>query len=176
MKTKAFSTRRSFLGAGAALSAPLALAAHDASSTENRRTLEARLAALEDADAIRKLQRSYLQHVNARTHAAAAQLFANPDTARFDASIGALSADAAGDASAIEIAADRETATARMHCTARIDAPIEAPACTLLDMARLQGEGVVRRTERRVLEQAFVRRGGVWKIVRTSYELPARNR
>jgi hypothetical protein len=31
-------------------------------------------------------------------------------------------------------------------------------------MARLQGEGVIRRTEPRVLENRYVKSGGVWKI------------
>jgi hypothetical protein len=71
----------------------------------------------------------------------------------------------------IEIARDRRTAVGRLACTVRTAAPIEAPGCTLLDMARLQGEGVVRRTEAGVLEQSFVRRGGVWRIARSELRL-----
>jgi hypothetical protein len=169
MKSKGFSTRRSFLSASAALSAPLALVAtHDANSTEDRRTLEARLAALEDSDAIRTLQRAYALGVNARDEAAVARLFANPRAVQLDASICALAADFPGEGN-IEIATNREAATARVPCTVRVAAPIEAPGCTLVDMARLQGEGVVRRTERRTLTQLFVREAGAWKLERVTY-------
>jgi hypothetical protein len=34
-------------------------------------------------------------------------------------------------------------------------------------MARQQGGGVIRRAERRVLENAYVKHDGVWKIERS---------
>ena len=65
---------------------------------------------------------------------------------------------------AVEIAADRCTATSSVACTVLVESPIDAPGCTLVDMARAQGEGFVRSTARRVLEQSFVRRKGVWEL------------
>jgi hypothetical protein len=43
------------------------------------------------------------------------------------------------------------------------------PDCPLVEMARQHGGGVVRRTERGVFENAYVRRGGIWKILRSVY-------
>jgi hypothetical protein len=161
MNGKDIATRRRFvLGAGAALAAPVTLAAAGGAGEPN----DARLTALEDANALRELQRAYARRVNAREHAAAAELFASPARAAFDDRVRELCVDTLSEDAAIEIAADRRTAIARAACVVRIESPIEAPGCTLVDMARAQGEGLVRSTERRVLEHAFVRVDGVWKI------------
>jgi hypothetical protein len=132
--------RRFFFGAGAvALAAPVTFAtASETDAGGDREALEARLAALEDTNAIRELQRAHASRVGAR-HV---------------------------DDVAIVIAPDRRTATARSACVVTIASPIDAPGCTLVDMARAQGEGIVRRDERRVLEQTFVRRDGVWQSER----------
>jgi hypothetical protein len=43
--------------------------------------------------------------------------------------------------------------------------PIESCG-TLVEMARLQGDGVIKRAERQVLTSSFVKRDGAWKIER----------
>jgi len=48
----------------------------------------------------------------------------------------------------------------------RLEAPIEAPGSSLVDMARLQGEGVLTRTEARVLEITCTRTSGGWRLSR----------
>jgi hypothetical protein len=40
------------------------------------------------------------------------------------------------------------------------------PSCPLVEMARQQGGGVVRRSN---FESVYVKRDGVWKIRRSSY-------
>ncbi len=171
MKTKAVSTRRSFFWkAGATLSAPLALATTRASGSrvENSEALKARLANLEDVNAIRELHQTYARHVNARAHDEVVKLFADPSEAQIDESIRNLSADRFGEQDVIEVAAGRNAATARFHCTVRTEIAIE-PSCPLVEMARQQGEGVLRRSETRVLENAYVKQGGVWKIKHSAY-------
>lgn len=160
---KVSTRRRFFLGAGAVLAAPAAVTASAAGGNAGHGALEARLAALEDERAIRELQRAYVRHVNSR--APAAELFADPACARLDPAPRELVVDAFGE---IEIAADRTSAVATCACVVSIAEPIAAPGCTLVDMARAQGEGVLRRTERRILEQTFVRRAGVWKLERAA--------
>ncbi|HVS22861.1 MAG TPA: hypothetical protein VMU03_03985, partial [Gammaproteobacteria bacterium] len=67
MKTIVNSARRGFLWkAGAALSAPLAIAAASAHArgADDEETLQARLARLEHVNAIRELNRRYARHVN----------------------------------------------------------------------------------------------------------------
>ena len=171
MNGKDIATRRRFvLGAGAALAAPVTLAAAGGAGDEPH---DARLTALEDANALRELQRVYARHVNARERAAAAELFASPARAAFDDKVRELRLDTLTEDAAIEIAADRRTATARAACVVHFETPIDAPGCTLVEMARAQGEGLVRSTERRVLEHAFVRVDGVWKIESAALREPS---
>jgi hypothetical protein len=68
----------------------------------------------------------------------------------------------------IEIASDRQTATGLLHCTVELENAI-GPDCPLVDMARQQGGGVLRRTVRVVFENAYVRRDGVWMIQRSTF-------
>jgi hypothetical protein len=136
-------TRRTFFGGAAVLAAPLAATAAVASDD-----VAARLAALEDTNAIRALLQGWAQRVNAGTHAAA-------DVCRVT-----LDADAA-----VAVAATG-TATARVPCTVEIATPIDGNE-TPVAMARLQGDGVVRRSERRVLAGTFVKRNGIWNLEQT---------
>ena len=171
MNTKTSSSRRSFIRrAGAALATPLAAGAASAAAASTARgndALEARLAALNDTDAIRKLNQTYARLVNARAYDDLAALFADPAQASVDANLRRLSSESFGDRDAIEIAADGRSATAHIHCTVETERPIE-PGCTLVDMARQQGEGVVRRTERRVIENTYEKHD-VWKLVRSTH-------
>ena len=41
---------------------------------------------------------------------------------------------------------------------------------TLVEMARLQGDGLVERSERRVLVSSFVKRDGVWKFENAEFQ------
>jgi hypothetical protein len=170
MKTKPLSTRRKFfLKAGAAMSAPLAFgtAAALRSTDSDAYALQVRLAALEDERAVRRLSQAYIKHVNARAHDDLAQLFADSSAARSDANLGSLRADLSDEQAAIEIAADRQTATALIPCIVEVATPIDGPGWTLVEMAHRQGDGVIRRAESRILEQTYVRRNDVWKLARS---------
>jgi hypothetical protein len=125
------------------------------------------LAELEDVNAIRELTRRYVRHVNAGAHGEAAALFSEPAHADTRAAR-SLAADPLGGEDAIEIAASGTAATARLHCTAEIETPIE-PVTPLVAMARAQGGGVLRRSERGLLEGAYAKRGGAWKIERLTF-------
>jgi len=169
MKTTVNSARRGFLWkTGAALSAPLAVVATRAQAhvPDDQAALKARLARLEDLNAIGDLNRRYAWHANAGAHDEVARLFADPTRARLHG-VCRFTADALSH-DAIEIAATGGTATSRLVCTAQIETPIE-PVTPLVEMARAQGGGVTTRTERGVLEGAFVKRDRVWKIERLAF-------
>ena len=172
MKTKTASTRRRFFwqAGAAALSAPLAASGAHATQrdAEDTEALKARIATLEDVNAIRELHQTYTRLINAGAREEAASLFADPREAQIDASIRNLSADRFGEQDVIEIAADRKTAAARIHCTVELEIAI-GPSCTLVEMTRVQGEGFLKRSERRVLESSYVKQDGVWKIARSVY-------
>jgi hypothetical protein len=142
-------TRRSFFGqAGAALAAPLAATAAVAAPGSDS---AARLAALEDANTIRSLL---------------APLLAVPSRMGLDSSVRSIVADRD---ETITIAADR-TATIRVACTVESETPLESCG-TLVEMARLQGDGLVRSTYRRVLAGTFVKTGGIWSFERATLEV-----
>ena len=168
MKTTVNSARRGFLWkASAVLAAPLAVGATGAPAVAERETSQARLARLEDVNEVRALTRRYVRHVNTGAYGEAAALFA--EAARADSrAVRTLAADPLGGEDAIEIAASGTTATASLHCTAEIETPIE-PVTPLVAMARAQGGGVLRRSERGVLEGTFVKRDGGWKIERLAF-------
>jgi hypothetical protein len=146
-------TRRSFFGkAGAALAAPFVATVALGGELHGKTYVVGRRELLEDVNAIRVLLHDYARRVSAGSQAGPM------------AGVRRLILD--GD-SAIEVRANG-TATARVPCTVETATPIDGDE-TVVEMARLQGDGVIRRTERRVLESTYVRRVGVWKIDRVTY-------
>jgi hypothetical protein len=152
--TKTAATRRSFIAlAGAALSAPVAAAAATLPHRVAEDPLQARLAHLEDLNEIRALNQA---------------LFSDPSSAQLEPDIRAISPVDFGQHDVIEVAVDRQTATARLSVTVHTETAI-GPECTLVEMARLQGGGMIARAEPAVLENAYVRTDGVWKILRSTH-------
>jgi hypothetical protein len=141
-------TRRTFFGGAAALTAPLAISAAAAGDDA-----AARLAALEDERAIRALVQAYAQRVTAGVERAPA---ANVRALALDADI------------SVSIAADG-TATARVTCTVDTATPIDGRE-TLIEMARLQGDGVIVGSARRLLNSSFVKRNGTWQLLKAEFQ------
>jgi hypothetical protein len=169
MKKNRIPTRRSFIWtAGAAVSAPLAAAAAPPSPVGTGDDPATRLAMLEEAQAIRALNRLFARHIEAGASAEAAALFVDPSAASIGARVVGIAPDGFEEHDAIEVFPDRAAATARVHCTVETAEPIE-PSCPLVEMAREQGGGVIRNTARVVFEKSYVKRGGVWKIARSAY-------
>jgi hypothetical protein len=139
---KGTTTRRKFFGGAVALATPLAAGTAVASDD-----LAARLAALEDEKTIRALLRDWARGVSAGKVEAPA------------ANIHGLTLDA--DVSIT--LAENGTASASVPCVIETATPIEGDE-TLVEMARQQGDGVVRRAERRVLHGSFVKRDGCWHL------------
>ena len=142
---KGTTTRRKFFGGAAMLAAPLAAGAAVASDD-----LAARLAALEDANAIRALLRDWARGVVAGTAAAPTE---NIYGFALDADVSIT-------------VADNGTATASVPCVVETATPIDGNE-TLVEMARQQGDGVVRRAERRVLHATLVKQDGCWHFAST---------
>jgi hypothetical protein len=163
---KAKPTRRSFFGhAGAALTAPFAATIALAGEHDGRRYLVGRTTAREDIESIRALQLRFAQ-LAGRTGAGRVleALFADPSRASVDEHVRSVVID--GD-DAISISSDG-MASAQVPCIVTTATPIE-DCGTLAEMARLQGDGIVARSYRRVLETTYVKRGGMWKIDRVTY-------
>jgi|WetSurMetagenome_2_1015567.scaffolds.fasta_scaffold41109_3 hypothetical protein len=157
------SSRRSFLKGGAIVAAPLAVAASAAAMAQEPQA--ARLARLEDEAAIQKLHQAWLRGVNTGADEDVARLFADPRRASLEAAVRGVAPDHAADPDRVEIAWDGLSASGRFHCAVEVETAI-APDCTAAQMARLQGGGLVRRTEPRLLKADYVKAGGAWAIAR----------
>jgi hypothetical protein len=196
------SSRRRFgRTAGAALSATAAAAVAAApAGAGDGQTIEARLARLEDAEAIRRLHLAWLAHVNEGAWESARELFAADAEVQFAGGVFAgrergirrllvehfgrsLGVARPGPVptflqsrdphlDAIDVAPDRHTATARLRCTARVASAI-GPDCTLAEMAILQGVGTLRWQETADVVAAYLREGAAWRIARLVYRAPA---
>jgi hypothetical protein len=144
-------TRRSFFGgAGAALAAPFAATVAFGGERAGRSYVVGRREMLEDVNAIRVQLHDYARRVNAGSHTGPA------------AGVRSITLD--GDAT-IEVRADG-TATARVPCTVDTATPIDGDE-TLVEMARLQGDGVIRGSERRVLAGTLVKHDSNWVLEHT---------
>lgn len=150
------STRRKFLKGGALLAAPIAatsvgaLALADGGLRGDE--LRTRLTRLEDEAAIRELQQSWLRQINAGQR-----------EAQLDGAVRRISAHHAGAADRIEIAADGQSAVGHFDSAIELETPL-AQDSTLAQMAHVQGNGSVRRTERRLLTVRYTKTGGAWAI------------
>ncbi len=132
--------------------------------------LKLRLARLENEAAIRELHQRWLRSINTGDGDANAEMMlAGPAAAAFDSAVRSIATDHAGQPDALEIAADGESAVARFPCIVESETPI-AQDCTIARMARAQGGGFVRRTERRVLNAEYVKPSGAWKIAKVEFE------
>lgn len=163
MTTHSVSTRRRFFWkAGAALSAPLAIGTAKAAVPEHDEAA-ADLKSLGDIDSIRRLQIDLTSRLNSGTTSTLDDLFVgSADTAAL-AGIRRIAPADYGERDLIELAPDGRSAHAKFHCAVETQAPINAEG-TLVEMARQQGDGFVRRQEARVLEADYVLQGGRWKI------------
>ena len=136
--------RRSFIRrAGAVLSSPVAIAAAAPPHTVAAAEVETAAARLEDLNAIRALNHEHVAQANARAW----------DVGRQDV---------------IEIAPDRLTATATLHCIVEHEIAI-GPECPTVEMALEQGGGVIRHDERGIFDNTYVRRDGVWTLERSTF-------
>jgi hypothetical protein len=159
-------TRRSFFGhAGAALAAPFAATVAFAGQRNGAGYVLGRRDALEDANAIRVQLLRFTRLAGAGKSEAIAALFAAPARAPVVEHLRSVVID--GD-DAIQISIDG-TAIARVPCLVTTATPI-ADGGTLVDMARLQGDGVVTRSERRVLVSELVKRDGLWRFVKVELQ------
>jgi hypothetical protein len=55
-----------------------------------------------------------------------------------------------------------------MHCGVELETAI-GPICLLVEMARAQGGGFVRRSESGVFEQSYIKREGMWTLQRSTF-------
>ncbi|WP_404713003.1 hypothetical protein [Sphingomonas sp. MMS24-J13] len=153
MSTETISTRRSFLKAGAVLAAPMAAPAVAAIGGDPE------LAAHEDRAAIRVLHQAWLRDINSGRKVA---------RTRAGETVRRITADHEGAAESIDITGDGHRAAGRFDCAVEIETALSQET-TLEQMAHAQGEGFVRRTERRTVAADYVKTRYGWTIARVEF-------
>ena len=156
MTDNSTSTRRKFLKGGALLAAPLAATSIGAVALAGDGLcgdgLQTRVTRLEDEAAIRELHQAWLRRINAGQR-----------EAQLDGAVRRITAHHAGAPDRIEIAAGGHSALGHFDSAIELETPL-ARDCTLAQMAHVQGNGTVRRTERRMLTVSYTKTGGAWAI------------
>lgn len=76
--------------------------------------------------------------------------------------------DPAREPDIVEVAEDRRTAAGRFPYSIQAGAPMDGDS-SLVAMARLQGEGILKWWERGTCEASYVKIGEIWKIRRMEY-------
>jgi hypothetical protein len=155
MTSNTTSTRRSFLQGGALLAAPIAAASVSAIALADGR-LQERVTRLEDEAAIRTVHHSWLRQVNAGER-----------DAQLGAAVRRITADHAGAADRIEIAADHQSAVGYFDHAVEFETSLPKDS-TLAQMAHAQGHGALCRTERRVLTVGYTKVEGSWKLAQVT--------
>ena len=166
------------------------------SSQEEVQRLSNQLGILQDADAIRKLHHAFGHGLNNRLYEEVVTLFAEDSEVHFNGGIFAgkdhgvrrLYVEQFGrrftakkdelvhvflleqkqQRDLVEVAPNRQSARARFHCLARVQASVDSDL-PLMEMARQQGQGIVERWEGGVFENSYVKVGEDWKIKRLAY-------
>jgi hypothetical protein len=170
-------------------------AAHATDDAAELERLANQLRLREDTDAIRQLHDSFATALNERRYEDAVALFADNAEVHFNgavfagrergirrlyverfgghssaprpAPIHACVADSAQPC-AIDVAADRQSATAHFPCVTRVETALACPS-SVVEMARQQGQGVAQQWEHGVYENRYVKEGGAWRIAQLRY-------
>lgn len=156
------SRRRFFFGAGAALSAPLAVGTAWSAAVGGV-AVGSGAGDLGAIDAIRRLEQQLAERIRSCAADDVANLFVSPADAGSVARIRHLAPADFGERDVIDVAADGRSARIEVACEIEIESEIEAEG-TLAEMARLQGDGLLRRRETRTLEADLVVDEGMWKF------------
>lgn len=154
--------RRNFIrNAGVAMTAAVA---SGGVATANTNSLEHKLGLLEDTNAIRALQQRYFALLQQRNEAELTRLFAGQVAVTHGASV----LDARLDEESIEVAQDRQSATAQLRSRMHLGTPTSGNG-TLQQMARLQGQSEQQWRESGVYTAHYVKLGNEWKIKTLQY-------
>jgi recombinational DNA repair ATPase RecF len=155
--------RRTFIR-NASVAVTAAVAGSGASAATDTNTLEHKLGVLEDLNAIRALQQRYFALVQQRNDAELAALFVTQATQVHTARV----LDARLDDASIEVAQDRQSASAQLRSRVQLATPMRGNG-TLQQMARLQGQSEQQWSESGVYTAQYVKLDGKWKISSLSF-------
>lgn len=160
MKDKTATRRDLFVKAGAAACAPAALALGVPANAQWGSQLPQRLAELEDGNALRRLTAELIGLVNEES---AVHSLLRPSVVEIAPSDFDLHAT-------VHVDTERHHAKVLLPCTVTVDMPIDAPDSVLLDMAMLQGEGLLQQQQIQTLRLSCIRSENEWSVVQAELE------
>jgi hypothetical protein len=155
---------------------------------------------LEDANVIRKLHDMYESYLNKGMYEEVVGMFAEDAEAVFNGGLFAgkegicrlyfdnfapgltgkkiepapgFEPDPAQQLDIVEVAADRRIATGQFSYSMQVGTPMTGDS-SLVEMARLQGEGIVKWWEWGICEALYVKVGDSWKIQRLEYRVASK--
>lgn len=160
--------------------------------------LSNQVASLQEASAIRMLHQAYESHLDKGRYEEAVNMFADDGEVVFNGGVFAgkdkgvrrlyckhFSAGFTGKKiepapgyeqgseqlqDIVEVALDRKSATARFPYSIQVGRPMSGDS-PLVEMARLQGEGILKWWEAGIHEASYVKAGDGWKINRIEYRV-----
>jgi hypothetical protein len=157
--------------------------------------LSGRLGCIEDANAIRRLQQAYETLLTEGKYGEVAGMFADDAEVLYNGGLFSgkngihrlycshfasgltgkkiepppgFALDPAQQFDTVEVAADRRTASGRFPYSMQAGTPMTENS-SLVEMARLQGGGIVQWWEGGLCEARYVKSGDTWKITRLEY-------
>jgi len=157
--------------------------------------LSNQIGSLEDASTIRRLHQTYESHLTEGMYEEVVGMFADDSEVVYNGGLYAgkegirrlycnhfapgltgkkiepapgFEPDPAQQLDIVEVAADRRNATGQFPYSMQVGTPMTANS-SLVEMARLQGEGIVKWWEGGIYEASYVKVGESWKINRLEY-------
>jgi hypothetical protein len=162
--------------------------------------LSSQLGSLEDANAIRRLHQVFESRLDQGMYEEVAGMFADDAEATYKGGLFAgkdgirrlccdhfssgrtgkkiepapgFETDPAQQLDIVEVAGDRQTATGQFPYSIQVGAPMTGDS-SLVKMARLQGEGIVKWWEGGIYHVSYVKEGEAWKIARLDFRTTSR--
>jgi hypothetical protein len=162
--------------------------------------LSHRIGSLEDANAIRRLHQSYESHLDQGLYEEVAGMFAEDAEVIFNGGLFAgkdgirrlycghfasgrtgkklesapgSEVDPSQQHDIVEVAGDRKTATGQFPYSMQVGTPMTGDS-SLVEMARLQGEGIVQWQESGIHDIAYVKKDNRWEIRRLEYRVTSK--
>jgi hypothetical protein len=159
--------------------------------------LSNRIGSLEDAHVIRKLHRAYESHLDRGMYEKVAGMFAEDAEVVYNGGLFSgkdsirrlycghfasgrsgrkiepapgFETDPAQQLDIVEVAGDRKTATGQFPYSMQIGTPMTGES-SLLEMARLQGGGIVHWWESGIHAVTYVKKDSAWKVKRLEYRV-----
>jgi hypothetical protein len=170
----------------------------DASLKDQVDRLSNQVASLQDASAIRRLHQAYESHLDQGRYEEAVNMFADDGEVVFNGGVFAgrdrgisrlyckhfspglsgkkiepapgYSQDSEQLQDVVEVAEDRMSAKASFPYSIQVGRPMSGNS-PLVEMARLQGEGILKWWEAGIHEASYVKAGDSWKIKRLEYRV-----